>query len=121
MTEFIPRRTMTLLADKFKVDKNCITRAWSDFLANGKVKPRQRKGRQGTKLNEEQPRYVEMLKVEKPSTTFKKLQEKLEENADVPVSCSMLCRTIHSRLSGGTCKTLTRKLLQKTGRRKVYI
>lgn len=117
-TGSIPRTATSAVADKFRVHRKTVIRAWSDFLTNGNVKPYKRRGNpSGTKLDEEQTRYVEMLKRETPSIQLQTIKEKLEENANVTVSCSTICRTIRSRLH----RPWTRKIMHKpAGERFTY-
>ena len=107
----IPRGVKSATADKFKIDKKCVTRLWSNFLEHGSVKSHKSNAGRPQKLDDQQTRYVEMLKLEKPSTSLLEIQEKLEENANVTVSKSTVCRTIKNRLSD---TPWTRKRLQKT-------
>lgn len=62
-----------------------------------------------------------MLKVEKPFTPLFKIQEKLEENANVTVSKNTLSRTVRTKLSGSYGKPWSLKRLHKpAGERFTY-
>lgn len=118
---FIPRGAKANVANKFKVDVNCVTRAWAQYLERGTAKPCKKVEHHVTKLDEEQKRYIEMLKLEQPSITLHKIQEKNEENANITVALSTLSKTIRTDLTGSSSKPWSRKLLHKpAGERFTY-
>ena len=111
-TGVIPKGVKSAVADRYKVDKNCVTRVWSNVLHHGTAsRPHESNAGRPQKLDEEQVRYVEMIKREKPSATMLEIKEKLEENANISVSKSTVNRTVRNRLSG---KPWSRKRLQKS-------
>ncbi|XP_006819402.1 uncharacterized protein LOC102809379, partial [Saccoglossus kowalevskii] len=96
----LPRGAVSNCAQKFKVARSTVLAVWQRYCDTGSVSPRRRSTYRPTLLTDDdyRYRYIELLKTEHPSMSYEDIRQKLEENANVHVSNSTLCRAVRSGL-----------------------
>ncbi|XP_070537237.1 uncharacterized protein [Ptychodera flava] len=98
----IPYGVISKCAREHKVDRSTVTTIWERYCDTGSVSPKKCPGNKlCKKLWCDDLRYIELMKTETPSMTYREIQRKLEENANVIVSEATICRAVRHRLLQG--------------------
>ncbi|XP_070571513.1 uncharacterized protein [Ptychodera flava] len=97
----IPLGVVSKCAQKFRVSRATVIRVWNRHCDTGSVSPKKQITGPEKKLTDDDRRYIELLKTERPSITAEEIQRKLEENANVTVSKTTIGRTVRHGLAHG--------------------
>ena len=107
----LPRGAKTCVANTLKIDKNCVSRAWSKWITNKNVGSLPKGGSEKS-LGADDVSYIHFLKKESPSIPLRNIQEKLLTNSNKSVSVSTISRTIRNDLDL-TYKRLTKPAAER--------
>lgn len=113
-TGFIPR-PFKYFAEELRIHVNTVKSVWSKFCEEYCIIPAKRGGEKWSKLSEDDLALIELLKIEKPSTSLAEIISCLDEMANVQVSMSAVSNALKHRLPSGpyTRKKITKIALER--------
>ena len=96
----VPRGTYTVVASKFRVNRQSVANYWKLFLSEGSVKERPKNTKGSPKLTEPDIRLIEFMKRYNPSVTAREIKDRLQRFSPVTgnVGTNTINRTLKQKL-----------------------
>ncbi|XP_070547926.1 protein gooseberry-neuro-like [Ptychodera flava] len=121
LTGYFPSGSMRKVAERFKVNKSTVSRIWKRFCETGEIVPGTPGGQTRNKLTDPDLEFIEVLKRERPSITYKEITEQLLQYGSVnSVSVSTVGRAVRTELTENSDNFSVASTFKDKGERKVF-
>ncbi|XP_077982046.1 uncharacterized protein LOC144437051 [Glandiceps talaboti] len=115
LTGDIPRGVLTLVAKKYKFSRYGVHNIWKRYVKNNACAVVAKETTYTGKLSQNDIAYLESLKTDEPSISYKEMKQQLTQFSATNVSLMTICRAVKHKFSHGpwTFKRVTRVAEQR--------